>query len=102
MLLPMDEALVMTAIDFSGRSFINFDVEFYSEKIGDFDTELVNEFFTALATNAKCTLHISQCYGENAHHIAEAAFKSVARSIRMAVKVDSEYADEIPSTKGVL
>ena len=102
MILPMDEALVMSAIDFSGRSFINFDVEFYSEKIGDFDTELFNEFFTAFADNAKCNLHISQCYGENAHHIAEAVFKSVARSIRQAVKIDADFADEIPSTKGVL
>lgn len=102
MILPMDEALVLSAIDFSGRSFINFDVDFYCEKIGDFDTELFNEFFTAFADNAKCNLHISQCYGENAHHIAEAVFKSVARSIRQAVKIDADFADEIPSTKGVL
>lgn len=102
MLLPMDEALVLSAVDISGRSFIVYDVNIPTEKIGDFDSELVEEFWTAFANNAGITLHIKQLSGKNSHHIAEAVFKSVARSLKSAVKVDAEFKDDIPSTKGVL
>ena len=101
-LLPMDEALILTAVDFSGRSFLAYSLEIPSQKVGSFDTELVKEFFLAFTRNAGVTLHIKQLDGENSHHIIEGAFKSVARSMRSAVKIDSAYADEIPSSKGVL
>lgn len=100
--LPMDESLVNVALDFSGRSFLHYDVEIPSAKVGDFDTELCEEFFLALSRSCGLTLHIKLEYGKNAHHIIEACFKCVARAMRIAVAVDSEYADEIPSTKGVL
>lgn len=100
--LPMDEALILTAIDISGRSYLNFDVFFNSEKIGDFDTELVEEFFMALCRNAEITLHILQFAGENSHHVAEGIFKSFARSLRTAVSFDENFKDQLPSTKGVL
>lgn len=102
MLLPMDEALAMTALDISGRSCLVFDCEFPTEKIGTFDTELVKEFFAAFVRNANITLHIKKMYGDNSHHIAEAVFKSVARSLRVAVKIDPAFKDVIPSTKGTL
>lgn len=101
-ILPMDEALVLTAVDFSGRSCLGYSLDIPAQKVGSFDTELVKEFFIAFTSNAKLTLHIKQLDGENSHHIIEGAFKSVARSIRAAVKIDSDFADEIPSSKGVL
>ena len=100
--LPMDETLVMSAIDISGRSFLNFDVDIPSYKVGDFDTELVEEFFFGFVRNADITLHIKLFAGTNSHHIIEAIFKSVARSLREAVAIDKEFSNEIPSTKGVL
>ena len=101
-LLPMDEALVLSAVDLSGRSYLVTDFAIKADKVGDFDTELLDEFWQAFAFNAACTLHIRQISGSNAHHILEAAFKSVARSLRKAVAIDRAFADEIPSTKGVL
>ena len=102
MILPMDEALILSAVDFSGRGCLGYALEIPTEKVGDFDTELVKEFFLAFVREARVTLHIRQLAGENTHHIVEGAFKSVARSIRAAVKIDREFADEIPSSKGVL
>ena len=101
-ILPMDEALIMTAVDISGRSYLKCSFEGLTEKVGDFDTELVEEFFYAFTRQAELTLHIKQLDGTNTHHILEGAFKSVARSLRAAVKIDEEFKDEIPSTKGVL
>ena len=101
-ILPMDEALILTAVDFSGRSYLRYSLDIPAQKVGSFDTELVKEFFIAFTSNAKLTLHIMQLDGENSHHIIEGAVKSVARSIRAAVKIDSDFADEIPSSKGVL
>lgn len=101
-ILPMDEALIMTAVDISGRSYLKCSFEGLAEKVGDFDTELVEEFFYAFCRQAELTLHIKQLDGTNTHHILEGAFKSVARSLRAAVKIDEEFKDEIPSTKGVL
>lgn len=102
MILPMDESLILSAIDFSGRSYLGYALDIPTEKVGDFDTELCEEFWLAFVRRAECTLHIRQLAGYNSHHIIEGAFKSVARSIRAAVRVDSQFADEIPSTKGVL
>ena len=102
MILPMDESLVLSAVDLSGRGYLACDLRIPTEKVGTFDTELTEEFFRALAMNARCTLHIRQLAGSNSHHIIEAAFKSAARSLRAAVKADPECAGEIPSTKGVL
>ncbi|MBQ7288503.1 MAG: imidazoleglycerol-phosphate dehydratase HisB [Clostridia bacterium] len=102
MILPMDEALVLSAIDLSGRSFLAFDAPIPSQKVGDFDTELVKEFWLAFVRNADCTLHIKELAGENSHHIIEGIFKSVARSLRSAAMVDATCVNEIPSTKGVL
>ena len=99
-LLPMDEALIQTAVDISGRSYLGFGLEIPTEKIGTFDTELVEEFWLALVRQCPMSLHIRQLAGKNAHHIVEGCFKSVARSLRLAVKTDGT--DEIPSTKGVL
>ena len=101
-ILPMDESLILTAIDISGRSYLGFDVVFPTEKIGDFDTELVEEFFMALTRCAEITLHIKKMAGENSHHIAEGIFKSFARSLRTAVALDENFNDQLPSTKGVL
>lgn len=100
--LPMDEALILSAVDLSGRGAYFDGLEIPTEKVGSFDTELVREFFTAFASNAGVTLHIRQLAGMNSHHIIEGAFKSAARSLRQAVALDSKLADEIPSTKGVL
>ena len=102
MILPMDESLILTAADLSGRGLLVYDLRIPTEKVGTFDTELTEEFFRALAHNARCTLHIRQLAGSNSHHIIEGAFKSTARSLRAAVRVDPECAGEIPSTKGVL
>lgn len=101
-ILPMDEALILTAIDFSGRAFLRYDVKVKAKKVGDFDTELAEEFFFAFVRNAGCTLHISQLAGRNTHHILEGCFKSVARSVRMAASIDKELKDKVPSTKGSL
>ncbi|MFK7877216.1 MAG: imidazoleglycerol-phosphate dehydratase HisB [Paracoccaceae bacterium] len=101
-LLPMDDALVRTALDLSARPFLIWNVDLPTAKIGTFDTELVREFFQALATHGGITLHVDQLHGLNSHHIAEAAFKSVARALRDAVEVDPRKADAIPSTKGAL
>lgn len=102
MLLPMDESLVLCALDLSGRSYLAYGLEIPSEKIGDFDSELVEEFFLALTRSAGITLHLKQLDGRNSHHIAEAAFKAFARALREAISIDESAKDEIPSTKGVL
>jgi len=101
-ILPMDEALILSAVDISGRGWYEADLEIPTEKIGTFDTELVREFFIALAMNAGLTLHIRKLSGINSHHIAEGAFKSVARSLRKAAAIDPEFADDVVSTKGML
>ncbi|APX90541.1 imidazoleglycerol-phosphate dehydratase [Brevirhabdus pacifica] len=101
-LLPMDDALVRCALDLSGRPFLVWNVALPTAQIGRFDTELVREFFQALATHGGITLHVDALHGINSHHIAEAAFKSVARALREAVETDPRKADEIPSTKGAL
>jgi imidazoleglycerol-phosphate dehydratase len=101
-LLPMDDTLVRTALDLSARPFLIWNVALPSAKIGSFDTELVREFFQALSTHGGITLHVDMLHGLNSHHIAEAAFKSVARALREAVEVDTRKAGDIPSTKGAL
>ncbi|MBR2336278.1 MAG: imidazoleglycerol-phosphate dehydratase HisB [Clostridia bacterium] len=100
--IPMDEALVLCAVDFSGRDYLGFAVEIPSIKVGDFDTELVEEFWLALTRQANCTLHFRKFAGRNSHHIIECAFKAAARAMKQAVRIDPACADEIPSTKGVL
>lgn len=100
--IPMDETLIMTALDFSGRAYLNFDVNIPTQKVGDFDTELIKEFFYGFIRASECTLHIKQLYGENSHHIIEGTFKSFARAMREAVSIDEKFAGEIPSTKGAL
>ena len=102
MILPMDEALILTAIDFSGRAYLGWEMKIEAQKAGDFDTELAQEFWLGFVRNALCTLHFRQLAGTNAHHIIECAFKSAARSTAQAVRVNPEYAEEIPSTKGVI
>ena len=101
-ILPMDEALILSAVDLSGRSFFVKDFNIPSNKVGDFDTELAEEFFIAFTRCAELTLHIRQLSGSNSHHIIEGIFKSVARSLKTAVAIDAQAKDEIPSTKGVL
>jgi imidazoleglycerol-phosphate dehydratase len=101
-LLPMDDALVRTALDLSARPFLIWKVDLPTPKIGSFDTELVREFFQALSTHGGITLHVDQLHGLNSHHIAEAAFKSVARALRDAVETDPRKGDAVPSTKGML
>ncbi|WP_108837464.1 imidazoleglycerol-phosphate dehydratase HisB [Tateyamaria sp. Alg231-49] len=101
-LLPMDDALVRAALDLSGRPFLVWNVDLPTPKIGTFDTELVREFFQALSTHGGITLHVDMLHGLNSHHIAEAAFKAVARALRIALEVDARVADAIPSTKGSL
>lgn len=100
--LPMDETLILSAIDFSGRSYLGYALDIPTEKVGDFDTELVEEFFLGFVRQAECALHIRELAGKNSHHIIEGTFKSVARSIREAVNIDEMFKNEIPSTKGVL
>ena len=100
--LPMDEALILTAVDLSGRAYLGYGLNIRAGKVGDFDTELAEEFFYAFVRSAECTLHVKQLSGSNAHHIIEGAFKSFARSLRRAVATESGFEDEIPSTKGVL
>jgi imidazoleglycerol-phosphate dehydratase len=100
--LPMDEALTRVAIDISGRPFLVFRVDFVRDKVGPFDTELVQEWFQAFAINAAVTLHVATLYGTNDHHIAESCFKGLARALRVAVAIDPRAALEVPSTKGTL
>jgi len=100
--LPMDDAQVRCALDLSARPFLVWNVDMPTAKIGTFDTELVREFFQALATHGGITLHIDQIHGFNSHHIAEAAFKAVARALRIALETDPRKADAVPSTKGML
>ena len=101
-LLPMDESLILSAVDISGRGGLYYSLQIPTEKVGDFDTQLCEEFFTAFACNAGVTLHLKQLDGRNSHHIIEGAFKSAARSLRTAVSIDKDFSDEIPSTKGLL
>ena len=102
MMLPMDETLVLCALDISGRSYLVYGLDIPCEKIGDFDSELVEEFFVALTRCAGITLHVKQLDGRNSHHIAEAAFKAFARAFKEAISIDEKNKDVIPSTKGVL
>lgn len=102
MMLPMDEALILSAVDLSGRSFLVYELQIPTSKVGTFDTELCEEFWLAFTRHAACTLHIRQLSGKNSHHILEGTFKSVARSLRQAVAYDAACINEIPSTKGVL
>ena len=100
--LPMDEALILTAVDLSGRGMLCYDMSIPTEKVGTFDTELTEEFLIAFARRAGLTLHVRQIAGKNSHHIIEGLFKSLARSLGEAVTIDLRFAGEIPSTKGVL
>ena len=100
--LPMDEALILSAVDISGRGGFYGQLDIPTQKVGDFDTELCREFWIAFARDAGMTLHIRQIAGSNSHHIIEGTFKSVARSLKAAVRIDREFANEIPSTKGML
>jgi len=102
MILPMDETLILSAVDISGRAYYVSELLMRAKKVGDFDVELVDEFFQAFAQNAMITLHVRQLAGKNTHHIIEGVFKSVARSLRAAVSIDARFADAVPSTKGVL
>lgn len=101
-ILPMDESLIMTAVDISGRAHLSYDLTIPAQKVGDFDTELAEEFYLGFVRHGAVTLHIKQLSGTNSHHLIEGAFKSVARSLAAAVKIDENRRDEIPSTKGVL
>lgn len=101
-ILPMDETLILTALDISGRSYLAYDLPVRATKIKDFDVELVQEFFLALVRHAGLTLHIKKLAGTNSHHVMEGAFKSFARTLKQAVSIDGNFKDEIPSTKGVL
>ena len=101
-ILPMDESLILSAVDISGRGACYYDMELPAERVGDFDTELDEEFWIAFARNAGITLHLRKLAGKNTHHILEGGFKSVARSLRTAVSIDPDCSDEIPSTKGSL
>ena len=102
MILPMDEALILSSVDFSGRSYLSDQLDIPTEKVGDFDTELVDEFYMGFTRAAECTLHLVQMAGANSHHIIEGAFKSVARSIKTAVAYEKGFENDLPSTKGVL
>lgn len=101
-ILPMDEALIMSAVDISGRDFLSYSLNIPSYRVGSFDTELCEEFWRAFTREARITLHIKQLDGTNSHHIIEGAFKSVARALSMATQIDERFANDIPSTKGVL
>ena len=101
-IIPMDEALIMTAVDISGRAYLGYGLEIPAEKVGDFDTELCEEFFAAFVREARVALHIRQLAGKNSHHIIEGAFKSAARSLRAATETDQRFSDLVPSTKGAL
>ena len=101
-LAPLDEALIQVVVDCSGRPHLSFDLDIPSQKVGNYDTELVKEFFAAIASNSGLTLHIRQLAGDNTHHIVEASFKSFARALRMATEIDPRRSSQIPSSKGVL
>lgn len=101
-ILPMDESLILTAVDISGRSYLGYKLNIPTQRVGNFDTELVREFFEAFVRNSNITLHISQLEGYNSHHIIEGTFKSVARTLKEAVEIEERFKNEIPSTKGVL
>ena len=101
-ILPMDDALIQSALDISGRAHFVWDVEFCSAKIGFFDVELIKEFFNAFSSSSEITLHVNKLSGVNSHHIAEATFKSVAKSLRYAIELDPKQSNMVPSTKGVL
>ena len=101
-ILPMDEALILCAVDISGRDYLGYSLEIPTEKVGTFDTELNEEFWLGFTRNAGVTLHLQQLAGKNSHHIIEGAFKAAARALKQAVSIDAAYADEIPSTKGLL
>lgn len=101
-ILPMDEALILTAVDISGRGMLCYEMNIPTEKVGTFDTELTEEFLLAFTRRSDMTLHVRQLAGTNSHHIIEGMFKSLARTLREAVSIDPDFADEIPSTKGVL
>jgi len=101
-ILPMDETLILSAVDISGRSYLNYDLHIPTQKVGTFDTELTEEFFWGFVRNADLTLHIKQLEGKNSHHIIEGAFKCFGRTMKQAVAIDENFKDEIPSTKGVL
>ena len=101
-ILPMDEALILSAVDISGRDYLGYALEIPTARVGDFDTELCEEFFMAFVREAKINLHIRSLAGKNSHHVIEGAFKSVARSLSEATELDLRFADEIPSTKGVI
>ena len=101
-ILPMDEALILTAVDLSGRGMLCCELDLPTEKVGTFDTQLAEEFFLAFTRRCQCTLHIRQLAGKNSHHIIEGAFKSLGRSLRQAITIDPALNGEIPSTKGVL
>ena len=100
--LPMDETLILSSVDISGRAYLNYDVNIPTPAVGGMDTELVEEFFISFVRNSDVTLHIKQFYGKNSHHIIEGTFKSLARSLAQAVSIDARFSQEIPSTKGVL
>ena len=100
--MPMDEALTLAAIDISGRDYLNFDVNIPTQKVGEFDTELVIEFFMGFTWNLNASIHIKTFYGENSHHIIESVFKGTAKALSQAVEIDEKYKNEIWSTKGVL
>lgn len=102
MLLPMDEALILCALDLSGRAYLGYELSIPTEKVGDFDTELTKEFFWGFVRASACTLHLRQMAGENSHHIIEGAFKAFGRALCEAVAIDVSHRDEIPSTKGML
>ena len=101
-ILPMDETLILSAVDISGRSYLNYDLHIPIQKVGTFDTELTEEFFLGFVRNANLTLHLKQLEGKNSHHIIEGTFKSFGRTMKQAVAIDENFRDEIPSTKGVL
>ena len=101
-ILPMDETLILSAVDISGRSYLNYDLQIPTQKVGTFDTELAEEFFLGFVRNANLTLHLKQLEGKNSHHIIEGTFKSFGRTMKQAVAIDENFRDESPSTKGVL
>lgn len=101
-ILPMDESLILTAVDLSGRGYLGYELQIPTQKVGSFDTELVEEFLLGFIRNAACTLHVRQLAGTNSHHIIEGMFKSLGRTLKAAVAIDPAFAEEIPSTKGVL